>query len=180
MNKGSDFIWSLIIVAAMSFLILYNVVVPFFFPREGTPFGEKKAAIPSPKYVLSEIEWRAKLTARQYEVMRENKMEPPFSGIYVDFTGKGVYACAGCNQKLFLSDDKYDAKTGYPSFTKPIADAAIILKESPWSYQQGISVLCSNCESYVGLLFNDGLPPTNKRYSIYSIALNFIPAEKTK
>lgn len=118
-----------------------------------------------------------KLTPEQYNVCFLKGTEPPGSGKYLHNKAKGMYVCAVCGNKLFVSDTKYDSGTGWPSFWD-MADPEAIKKETDMSL--GIprtEVLCANCGSHLGHVFDDGpQDKTGLRYCINSLALEFKPS----
>lgn len=123
------------------------------------------------KITKSDKQWRRELSPEAYEVLRHQGTEPAFSGPYDQTTEPGLYRCAGCGNELFLSDAKYDAGCGWPSFVEPAGQNHVELKADDRYGMKRVEVRCSRCGGHLGHVFNDGPSPTGQRYCINSVAL---------
>ncbi len=124
---------------------------------------------------LTEDDWRERLSADQYRVLRESATEPPFSGALLKEKRPGTYCCAGCGQRLFEADTKFDSGTGWPSFFQPAQPEAIGQHRDHSMGMERIEVHCGRCRGHLGHLFPDGPEPTGLRFCINSLALQFEP-----
>jgi peptide-methionine (R)-S-oxide reductase len=139
-------------------------------------FGRGHAAQKSFPVALSEEEWRRKLGAAQYRVLRDHGTERAGSSPLDKQYGAGVYHCAGCGQPLFASDTKFNSGTGWPSFWAPLPEA--VETETDRSlFMTRTEVHCSRCGGHLGHVFDDGPPPTGQRYCLNGVALDFHPGE---
>jgi peptide-methionine (R)-S-oxide reductase len=135
-------------------------------PRESRTFEVEK----------TDSEWRRILSKAQYEVLRLHRTEIPGSSPLNHEKRRGTFACAGCDLPLFSSDTKYDSRTGWPSFWKPL-DNALGTSTDYVLLMPRTEVHCRRCGGHLGHRFEDGPPPTGLRYCINGVALAFKPAD---
>jgi peptide-methionine (R)-S-oxide reductase len=129
--------------------------------------------------MIKEKDWKKKLTATQYYVLREKGTELPFTGKFLYHTDKGIYCCAGCDAELFSSDTKYDSHCGWPAFYDAHKDKILLQKDTSNGMIR-MEVLCKNCGGHLGHLFDDGPKPTGLRYCINSVSLSFKKKKENK
>lgn len=123
---------------------------------------------------MSDEAFKKKLTPEQYHVLREKGTEPAFSGKLYDNHEKGMYKCAACGQELFFSDTKFESGSGWPSFDQPVNREHVILQDDNEFGMHRTEVICKNCGSHLGHVFEDGpKETTGQRYCINSCALTF-------
>jgi len=131
------------------------------------------------KVKKTDEEWKKILTPIQYKILREKGTEPAFSGEFVNKHADGMYHCAACGHPLFSSEAKFelsklDPNSGWPSFDQPVNRENVELEEDNSYGMQRTEVVCKNCGSHLGHLFNDGpKETTGEHYCINSCALDF-------
>jgi peptide-methionine (R)-S-oxide reductase len=123
----------------------------------------------------TEDEWRKVLTPDQFNVLRKEGTEPPFTSALLDEHRNGVFACAGCDLPVFESDKKFDSGTGWPSFWQEI-EGNVAFKEDRAFFMLRTEEHCRRCGGHLGHVFDDGPPPTGKRHCINGVAIVFHPA----
>jgi peptide-methionine (R)-S-oxide reductase len=131
--------------------------------------------LPAAPVTKSDAEWREQLSAEEYEVLRKAGTERAFTGEYTDNHRVGVYRCRACGAELFRSTEKFESHCGWPSFFSPLAGDRIIERtDRTWGMAR-TEVLCANCHSHLGHVFEgEGYgTPTDLRYCINSISMTF-------
>lgn len=127
------------------------------------------------KLQLSEEEWAKRLTPEEYRVLRRHGTETPWEGCFLGTKDAGTYVCAACGNPLFRSGEKFESGTGWPSFTRPIAEDALTEIEDRSYGMIRTEVRCARCEGHLGHVFPDGPPPTRLRYCINSVSMKHVP-----
>ena len=127
------------------------------------------------KIQKTDAEWRAELTPEQYEVLRLQGTERPFSGRYWNVKDDGMYHCAGCGAPLFSSDTKFESGTGWPSFYEPAIAGNVEVETDTSHGMIRTEVRCANCGGHLGHVFDDGPNPTGLRYCLNSCSLDLQP-----
>jgi peptide-methionine (R)-S-oxide reductase len=144
------------------------------------PFGMLNAAgnawaASGDKIIHTDEEWQKLLTPDQYQVLRHEATERPFTSALLNEHRAGTFDCAGCDLAAFSSKTKFESGTGWPSFWQPL-DKAIVTKTDTSFGMQRTAVECSRCGGHLGHVFDDGPPPTGLRYCMNGIALKFVAA----
>jgi peptide-methionine (R)-S-oxide reductase len=122
----------------------------------------------------TEAEWHKILSPEQYRIMREHGTEPAGSCALNYEKRAGTFSCAGCGQPLFMSKQKFESGTGWPSFNDPVPGSTETSTDRSY-FMTRTEVHCSRCGSHLGHVFEDGPPPTHLRYCINGVAMNFKP-----
>lgn len=120
----------------------------------------------------SDSEWRSKLSAEQYEILREEGTERAYSSALNDEHREGTFACAGCELALFSSATKFESHTGWPSFWAPL-DKAVATRQDRTFGMLREEVHCRRCGGHLGHVFDDGPKPTGLRYCMNGLAMTF-------
>lgn len=127
------------------------------------------------KLSVSNAEWKKILPPALYATAREQATEAPFKGKFWNATAKGTYYCAVCGNMLFRSDAKFASDCGWPSFFEPVRKNSVIYRTDKSYNMERTEVICARCGSHLGHIFDDGPPPTHKRFCMNSVSLDFKP-----
>ena len=141
--------------------------VPIFFAKT----GEIKLV---DKIKKTDGEWKNLLSHESYKVARKKGTERAFTGKYHDCHQDGIYQCVCCETDLFDSSTKFDSGTGWPSFWAPIGEENVKIALDKSLFMVREEVLCARCDSHLGHVFDDGPPPTGKRYCMNSASLQLV------
>ena len=119
----------------------------------------------------SDSEWKENLSELEYHVLRNKGTEAPFKGTYTDFMDKGFYYCKACDVQLFSSEQKFESSCGWPSFDNELESANIEQIKDKSLGMLRTEIVCGNCGSHLGHIFDDGPTETGQRYCVNSISL---------
>ena len=146
-----------------------------FFGKRDDGTASQKQPDKQFDFNLTDAEWRQRLGAERYQVLRKHGTERAGTSPLDKTYDPGVYHCAGCGQPLFTADTKFNSRSGWPSFWQPL-DAAVETTTDRSHFMERTEVHCKNCGGHLGHVFDDGPAPTGLRYCMNGIAMKFIPS----
>jgi peptide-methionine (R)-S-oxide reductase len=136
--------------------------------------GAREGAVEVPKVVKTDDEWRNQLSPAEFDVTRGEGTEMAYTGAYWNLHEKGLFRCICCDTALFSSETKFDSRTGWPSFSAPVANENIEETVDDSLGMRRTAVSCRRCDAHLGHVFNDGPRPTGLRYCMNSVAMRFV------
>ena len=169
---------------AMKYLVICYALILIAEPNYAQQLKSDKGHENNPYYSttdtaklnLSDAEWKKVLSPDLYLVAREKNTEKPFTGKYWKTDTKGNFYCAACGNALFKSDAKFASSCGWPSFYESLRKNSVRYQEDNSLDMKRTEVLCGRCNAHLGHIFDDGPPPTYRRFCMNSIALDFEPS----
>ncbi|TCV95916.1 peptide-methionine (R)-S-oxide reductase [Luteibacter rhizovicinus] len=129
-----------------------------------------------PRVVLSDAEWKKKLSTKAYDVTRRDGTEPAYTGEGWDRHDNGLYRCICCDTALYDSATKFESGTGWPSFWQPISKRNVVEHQDTSLFMTRTAVSCARCDAHLGHVFDDGPRPTGLRYCMNAAAMRFVAA----
>ena len=138
--------------------------------------GKKEGPVKVDKVVMSDDEWKKKLSPEEFDVARKAGTERAFTGRYWNNHEKGIYRCVCCANALFSSDTKFESGTGWPSFWAPLDRKNVVLDTDRSLGMARTEVKCTQCDAHLGHVFDDGPQPTGQRYCMNSVSMKFLKA----